>query len=136
MDRDYKKMLELLLRSLDQELLPSEAQQLKTALVSSEKLRQEKDRLIQVRQQLQDWQPAVDEDFTARVMVQISQQLEEDLTAVIVRLFPRVAAACVVVLCVALGAIYLTEGSLMVETIIGVNEVMPEDALILVENGF
>ena len=136
MDRDYEKMLELLLRSLDETLSPEETEQLTEALQQSEKLRQEKAAILDLRQQLADWQPAPDAAFSARVMQQIGKQAEEDLSAVIVRLFPRVAAACVVVLFLALGGIYYTEGNLMMENIIGVNEMLTEDAIMLVDNGY
>lgn len=136
MDRDYEKMLELLLRSLDETLSPKETEQLTEALQQSEKLRQEKAAFLDLRQQLADWQPAPDAAFSARVMQQIGKQAEEDLSAVIVRLFPRVAAACVVVLFLALGGIYYTEGNLMMENIIGVNEMLTEDAIMLVDNGY
>ncbi|MEZ5040788.1 MAG: hypothetical protein R2828_12865 [Saprospiraceae bacterium] len=136
MDREYKKKLDLLVRSLDQDLLPTEALELQDALKKSIKLQEEKTHLLEIRGQLQAWQPATAEHFATRVMRQIGWQREEDLGAIIVRLFPRVAAACVLVLGIALGAIYLTEGSLMMETIIGVSDVMPEDALMFVENGF
>lgn len=136
MDREYEKMLELLLRSLDETLSPEEMEQLTEALRQSDRLRQEKATLLKMRQQLADWQPAEDTGFSARVMQQIGKQAEEDLSAVIVRLFPRVAAACVVVLFLALGGIYYTEGNLMVENIIGVNEMLMEDAIMLVDNGY
>jgi|GEM_PF-1370051 len=136
MDREYEKMLELLLRSLDETLSPGELEQLTEALRQSDRLRQEKATLLKMRQQLAEWQPAEDTGFSARVMQQLGKQAEEDLSAVIVRLFPRVAAACVVVLFLALGGIYYTEGNLMVENIIGVNEMLMEDAIILVDNGY
>lgn len=136
MDREYEKMLELLLRSLDETLSSEETRQLTEALRQSDRLQQEKAALLKMRQELSDWQPAEDTGFSARVMQQIGKQVEEDLSAVIVRLFPRVAAACVVVLFLALGGIYYTEGNLMVENIIGVNEMLTEDAIMLVDNGY
>lgn len=136
MDREYKKKLDLLVRSLDQNLQPAEALELQDALEKSINLQQEKTHLLEIRGQLQGWQPPTSSHFAARVMRQIGRQIEEDFGTIIVRLFPRVAAACVLVLGIALGTIYLTEGSLMMETIIGVNDVMPEDALMFVENGF
>lgn len=136
MDREYNHILDLLLRSLDTELSQDEAEKLEQALQESEVLRQEKVRLLAMRGQLGAWTAPEDPTFADRVMVKLGKQAEEDLSAVIIRLFPRVAAACVLILAVALGTIYVTEGSLMLDTIIGVNEVVLEDAVLLVEDGF
>ena len=89
-----------------------------------------------MRERLAEWTAPEDPNFAERVLTNLGKQVEEDLSAVIIRLFPRVAAACVLILGVALGTIYVTEGSLMMDTIIGVNEVLLEDAVLLVEDGF
>lgn len=136
MDREYNNIVDLLLRSLDAELSQAEAEKLEQALQDSEALRREKTRLLAMRQQLEAWSIPEDQTFTDRVMAKLGKKAEEDLSAVIIRLFPRVAAACVLILAVALGTIYITEGSLMLDTIIGVNEVVLEDAVLLVEDGF
>ncbi|MBX2874529.1 MAG: hypothetical protein KTR30_20575 [Saprospiraceae bacterium] len=136
MDREFDKMLDLLIRSMDTELTKGDALELEQALLNSEALRGEKARLIALREQLEDWTAPEDPTFAERVLTQLGKQAEEDLSAVIIRLFPRVAAACVLILGVALGTIYVTEGSLMLDTIIGVNEVLLEDAVLLVEDGF
>ena len=136
MDREYDKMLNLLIRSMDMELAKADALALEQALSDSEALRDEKVRLIAMREQLEDWTAPEDPNFAERVLTNLGKQVEEDLSAVIIRLFPRVAAACVLILGVALGVIYVTEGSLMMDTIIGVNEVLLEDAVLLVEDGF
>ncbi len=136
MDREFDKMLELLIRSMDVELTESDAKRLEQALSDSAALRDEKARLMSIRKELSNWGVPEDPTFADRVLSQLGKQVEEDLSAVIFRLFPRVAAACVLILGVALGAIYVTEGSLMMDTIIGVNEVLLEDAVLLVEDGF
>ncbi|NRB51531.1 MAG: hypothetical protein HRU41_27915 [Saprospiraceae bacterium] len=136
MDREYDKMLDLLIRSMDMELAEADALALEQALSDSEALRDEKVRLIAMRERLAEWTAPEDPNFAERVLTNLGKQVEEDLSAVIIRLFPRVAAACVLILGVALGTIYVTEGSLMMDTIIGVNEVLLEDAVLLVEDGF
>lgn len=129
-------MLDLLIRSMDMELAEADALALEQALSDSEALRDEKVRLIAMRERLAEWTAPEDPNFAERVLTNLGKQVEEDLSAVIIRLFPRVAAACVLILGVALGTIYVTEGSLMMDTIIGVNEVLLEDAVLLVEDGF
>lgn len=136
MDREHNNILDLLLRSMDMELPEAEAEKLEQALQESASLQQEKVRLLAMREQLEAWTAPEDPTFADRVMVNLGKQVEEDLSAVIIRLFPKVAAACVLILAVALGTIYVTEGSLMLDTIIGVNEVVLEDAVLLVEDGF
>lgn len=136
MDREYDKMLDLLIRSMDTELAEADALTLERALSDSEALRDEKVRLMAMREKLTEWTAPEDPGFSERVLANLGKQMEEDLSAVIIRLFPRVAAACVLILGVALGTIYVTEGSLMMDTIIGVNEVLLEDAVLLVEDGF
>ena len=136
MDREYNQILNLLIRSLDGTLPANEEAQLEKALSTSERLRHEKARLLEIRSDLKNWSAPEDPDFAARVLSQIGKQVEEDLSGVIIRLFPRVAAACVLILGVALGTIYVTEGSLMLDTIIGVNEVVLEEAVMLVDSGF
>lgn len=136
MDREFDKMLALLIRSMDTELNEADALKLEQALRGSVALRDEKVRLTGMREELRNWEAVEDPTFADRVIAQLGKQVEEDLSAVIIRLFPRVAAACVLILGVALGTIYVTEGSLMLDTIIGVNEVLLEDAVLLVEDGF
>lgn len=136
MDREHNNILDLLLRSMDMELPEAEAEKLEQALQESASLQQEKVRLLAMREQLEAWTAPEDPTFADRVMVNLGKQVEEDLSAVIIRLFPKVAAACVLILAVALGTVYVTEGSLMLDTIIGVNEVVLEDAVLLVEDGF
>lgn len=136
MDREFDKMLALLIRSMDTELNEADARKLEQALRGSVALRDEKARLTGMREELRNWEAVEDPTFADRVIAQLGKQVEEDLSAVIIRLFPRVAAACVLILGVALGTIYVTEGSLMLDTIIGVNEVLLEDAVLLVEDGF
>lgn len=136
MDREYDKMLDLLIRSLDSELSTDEAAYLTNALEVSEQLQMEKTRLLAMRARLKSWTAPADPGFSDRVLAKLIKLDDDNFSGVIISLFPRVAAACFLVLGVALGVIYMTEGSLMMETIIGVNEVALEDAVILVENGF
>lgn len=136
MDRDHNEVLDLLIRSFDSELSADEAARLANALHTSEELQEEKARLLAMRERMKDWKAPADPQFSTSVLAKITQQAEDNFSGVIIRIFPRVAAACFLVLGVALGVIYATEGSLVMETIIGVNEVVLEDAVLLVENGF
>lgn len=129
-------MLNLLIRSFDSDLSAQETARLTDALKTSKKLQAEKARLLMTRERLQSWTVPEDPHFSKKVLARITQQVEGNFSGVIIRLFPRVAAACFLILGLALGVIYATEGSLVMETIIGVNEVVLEDAVLLVENGF
>ena len=124
------KMSDLLIRSLDEELSAAEQEQLNRALAVSEELRLEREQLLRLRAALASLQPEPMPDFADRVKARLDDATS--LTVAIVRLFPRVAAACVLVLLFVLLAVYLSEGNLSTEAIIGTQELTVEDAYALV----
>lgn len=123
--------LDLLLKSLDEELTPEERASLDRALAASEALRHERDQLLAMRTALGQLQPLPDASFAGRVMDRIQAQ-ETTMTAIILQLYPRVAAASVVVILVVLLAVFFTEGSLTPDTLIGVDKLTVDDAYSLV----
>ena len=122
-----EKILSLLIYSLDNELSADEQRQLDQALTASAELCAEQERLLAIRQALASHTIPADNTFANAVM----QQLEEKETGVearILQLFPKVAAACVVLVLIATLGIYFSEGSLSTEAIVGVQDLAPEDA--------
>jgi hypothetical protein len=99
----------LLIRSFDEELSPEEAQQLAVALATSEELRSKKDELLEMRSALSEWSPAPNPDFLAGVMSGLPVRLE----TMVVRLFPRVAAASLLLMGVMIAYLYFTDGSFL-----------------------
>lgn len=74
-----------------------------------------------------------DPKFADRVMYQLQQTKKSEFSASIIALFPKVAAACVLLLLCSLLGIYFTEGSLSTEAIIGFQDLAPEDAYALID---
>ena len=121
---------ELLLRSFDQELSAGEKARLDAALAGSEELRLEKQRLEKVRYLLGSLQAGPPGGFVDGVMARLKASTAE---ATLLSLLPRAAAACLIILLLALAGIYLAEGSLSTDAIIGVANLAPEDAYTYLE---
>ena len=121
---------ELLLRSFDEELSPEERAGLDAALADSEALRREKQQLEKLRNLLGGLQAEVDRTFAGKVMSKVSISPVE---ATLLSLLPRAAAACLIILLLTLIGIYLAEGSLSTDAIIGVSNLAPEDAYTYLE---
>ena len=119
---------QLLIRSLDETLTPQEQQRLDDALSASTKLRQEKAQLLQMRNLVAALRVKRDTNFAERVMARISRKEDASLLNGIVSLFPKLAAACLLVFMLSLLGIYTYQGSLSGEVIIGVENLLPEDA--------
>jgi anti-sigma factor RsiW len=123
-----EKILSLLIYSLDNELSAEEQQQLDQALASSAELQAEQERLLAIRQALASHTIPADNTFADAVMQQLEEERETGVEARILQLFPKVAAACVVLVLIAMLGIYFSEGSLSTEAIVGVQDLAPEDA--------
>ena len=121
---------ELLLRSFDQELSAGEKARLDAALAGSEELCQEKQQLEKVRYLLGSLQAEPQRGFANSVMARLKASTAE---ATLLSLLPRAAAACLIILLLALAGIYLAEGSLSTDAIIGVANLAPEDAYTYLE---
>lgn len=121
-------MKDLLIYSLDNELTPAQQADLEKALAESEALRQEKEQLLQVRTLVAGLRVRRDLSFPERVMDRLHKKEKRGFFSDLVALSPRVAAASILfVLAMTIG-IYLREGSLSSDVIIGVEELTPEDA--------
>lgn len=129
--------LELLIYSLDNELSPQEKKQLDQYLTDSAALRQEKALLLQIREGLSGLQAEPDNHFADQIVRQLSTSKDPvqhpGLQVLIMNLFPKVAAACVIVLVAAVLTTFFVEGNLSLEAFIGVQDLSPEDALSLMD---
>lgn len=121
---------ELLLLSFDQELSPEERAGLDAALADSEALRREKQQLEKLRDLLGGLRAEADRTFAGKVMSKLGASPVE---ATLLSLLPRAAAACLIILLLTLIGIYLSEGSLSTDAIIGVSNLAPEDAYTYLE---
>jgi len=130
-----KTAQELLLYSLDNDLTPAERARLDAALASSEALRREREELVYMRELVSDLGVKRDHQFTDSVMNRLQEEKEKDsgFWSDIVSLSPRVAAACIAFVIVSLVGIYFWEGKLSPESIIGTEQLTPEDAFTIQE---
>jgi len=119
--------LDLLIKSLDNELSPQEQQMLEQALSESEALRRERDQLLAMRSALGELPPVHDPAFSERVMQRLHEKSITS-TALIAAMFPRVAAACILVLFAFLLSIYVSEGSLTSDALLGTQELTVDEA--------
>lgn len=128
-----KEELDLLIYSFDFELTSDEALQLEKALAASATLRMEKERLLKARQMVSGFKMDADDNFVNRVMTQVKEVAEPVFSKMVVQLFPKLAAACMLLFFLTLLGIYMTEGSLSTEAIIGIEDISVEEALSLIE---
>ncbi|GEM_PF-1954352 len=125
---------ELLFLSLDNELTTAEQTRLDAVLTESEALQQEKEQLLQMRSLVVNLRVRRDNDFSARVATRLKKQKKRGFWSDIVAISPKVAAACTALMIATLMGIYIREGSLSRDIIIGVDHLTPEDAAIGIEN--
>ncbi|MBK7871043.1 MAG: hypothetical protein IPJ74_10320 [Saprospiraceae bacterium] len=123
-----KSALELLISSLDQELAPKDQFRLEEALAASQELRQEREEFLRMRELVADLRVQRSNEFVDELMSKLPQQKESGFWADIVFLSPKVAAACIIFVVVSLLGVYIMEGRLNSEIIIGVEQLTPEDA--------
>lgn len=118
----------LLIRSLDQKLAPDEAARLRRALDESSALRAEEQRWHQMRRKIAALRVDRDPAFAERVTNRLFDLGKRTLSRTMAAIFPKVAAACVLLFLLSLAAIYFSTGALSVDAIIGIEELTPEDA--------
>jgi len=131
-----KNNLELLLYSFEGELSQEEQQQLKKALSASPELRAERDKLLKIRKLIGGLKIPEDPSFSDKVLQRLnnsSSKTETAFSATVVSLFPRVAAACIVILLLALSIVYLSQGNYSTDALIGVDTFSLEDAYSLID---
>lgn len=109
----------------------AEQEQLRAALEVSEELRREQEQLTYTRELVQQAIPAADPGFSQKVLERLQKGRKE--VALVVQLFPRVAAACVAVI-LALGLfLYFEAGSLSTDALVGLQDLSIEEAVALTE---
>ncbi len=124
------KWTELLIRAMEGELPEADRRRLDAALAVSPELRHEQEQLLRLRRELAALKPAADAGFVDGVMDRLSEK-SKTITTRIVQLFPRIAAASVLLFLVVLLGIYLSEGTLSTEVLIGTQDLLPQEAYTL-----
>ncbi len=124
----------LLLRSLDETLSAKEQNLLQQALANDEELQQLQTQYQQNEQALQQYEGDKIPYFAATVMRSINSQIanaENDLLAAIWKLFPRVALPALALTIALLVNVYVSEGALNVDTVMGIHDLTADDAAYL-----
>jgi len=138
-----KPTYNLLLKSLDEPLTDAEQLQLEKALADSEELKNEKEKLLEMRTMLSNQQTAYhfNSSFEERVIAKIrsaktppkkaSNQTDLDFIAALILSFQRLAVPSFALICVMLIYVYLTADTLSLQAVMGISDVSPEDLMLL-----
>ncbi len=131
------KIKELLIKSLDADLSAAEEERLRSALESDAELRRLKEQLMQTQELMYVAPGEVGEEddraFTNAVMDKIrlekadANSSEVDFATQLHRIFPRFAVACCGLWALLLLGVYITEGRLGTDELMGLSSLM-EDA--------
>lgn len=126
-----KDAINRLIFSLDNDLSPEEQNLLDKALAESTALQAEKTKLLEMRALIENLEIPANPNFTDKVMAGLessSNRKGKNMEASILHLFPRVAAACILFIAVAFSVIYFSETDLPMDSLVGIDDVMPEEA--------
>ena len=119
-----KEIHNLLIRSLDEELVPSEMERLERLLSESYELREEKRKLMEMRGLISSKQYSFSDNFQAKVMDRIAEEsepliLQPEFNRSLFTVFKRVALTGVAAILILFLSIYLSNDSFTLETLTG-----------------
>ena len=123
----------LLIESFDRQLSPDEQAFLDQALAQDTGLRTEKQQLLAIREGLNQLLVSPKMGFADSVIHQLDATRPKGVLYQIAKLFPQVAAASVLVAMLSLFSIYWSAGSLNTDTLIGYQDLHPEEAVYVLE---
>ncbi|MBA7591981.1 hypothetical protein ES708_34152 [subsurface metagenome] len=131
-----QEMYDLLIRSMNDQLTAEEDKQLQQALKGSSELREEKIKLNKVGKLVSSRNYSFSDGFRNRVMQAVGDEkrgkvISMDFTRNFTSMFNRIAVAGVAVIVLLVISLYISHGSLNVNTITGVDPIS-EDNLISV----
>ncbi len=129
---NYEKYINLLIRSLDQQLPEQEQKQLEEALKRFPELAKEKEELLIMRSTIKEKYPERDYLFINSVMDAVAPPEKVTgpaFSSLLARLFPQVALASVLLILGAVLSIYIMEGQLSTEILLGVKNLTPEEVI-------
>ncbi len=131
-----QEMYDLLIRSMNEQLPAEEDKQLQQALKGSSELREEKIKLNKVGKLLSSRNYSFSDGFHNRVMQAVSDEkkgkvISIDFTRSFTSMFNRIAVAGVAAILLLVISLYISHGSLNVNTLTGIDPIS-EDNLISV----
>jgi len=126
------EMYELLLRSFDQDLSPGELEVLEKAIIQFPELKQEKRRLQQMRSSMAAGEFAFKPGFESRVMDRVAQEqepliLNPGFNHSLNLAFMRIAMTAVAAILILILSIYLSEGTIDVNSVTGADTFSSSD---------
>ena len=127
-------MYDLLIRSMNDQLTVEEDKQLQQALKGSSELREEKVKLNKVGKLVSSRNYRFSDGFRNRVMQAVSDEkkgkvISIDFTRNFTSMFNRIAVAGVAVIVLLVISLYISHGSLNVNTITGVEPVSQDNLI-------
>jgi len=127
-----KKMLKLLVRSLDDDLSKEEKKQLEIAIEKSENLRKEKEKLLKLKALVEKQEYKFKPFFAGRVMNKIEQQKDKkvifpDFLNGFSVAFKRVVLSGAAAILLLIFSIYFSEGSFSFNSLLGVDSLSNEN---------
>lgn len=131
-----KSIRDLLIYSLDNELTSLEKVRLEKALSEQPELQKEKANLLRMRGLVSSFSISENAHFSDQVLQKIETQksrINEGFEVQFIKLFPKVAAACVVFLLATFSVVYYSDTELVSDEIVGIEEVNLEDAYAYLE---
>jgi len=127
-----QEMYDLLIRSMNDQLTAGEDMQLQQALKESSELRDEKIKLNNIGKLLSSRNHSFSAGFHSRVMLAVSDEkkgkvISLDFTRSFTTMFNRIAVAGVAVIVLLVVSLYISHGSLNVNTFTGVDPVSQDN---------
>lgn len=126
-----KEWINLLHRSFEDDLSKEETTRLTNALKESAELRKEQTALIATRNLFTSFSVTKDEAFVAAIMNTIEQEnivAKRQIGHYLSQIFPIAIAACLLIFTSFMVSIYISEGNLDSETLVGINDLSPDEA--------
>ena len=130
---ENKKLLELLVRSLDSSISNEEQVLLNDALEKNSWLQNEQKELLTIRQHLGDFEIQQNISFAENVIRALQVKPLNQFSSQITNWFPRIAMVFAVLFFLVIANIYYSEGQIDSDTIIGLQDLSPEDAYAVIE---
>ena len=129
-----QEMYDLLIRSMNEQLTAEEDKQLQQALKGSSELREEKIKLNKVGKLISSRNYSFSDGFHNRVMQAVSDEkkgkvISMDFTRSFTSMFNRVAVAGVAAIALLVISLYISHGSLNINTITGVEPVSQDNLI-------
>jgi len=131
-----KEWMDLLMKSFEEVLTEAEAKELAEALAQSDKLQKEQAELLKTRQLVGSFSIGKNDLFVDNIMDTIEQETivaKQKITYYLAAIYPKAVAACLVILMGFIAYLYLSEGNLDTEILVGIADLSPDEAYSFLE---